>query len=88
MHTVMRSPGRKPLITKKSANLSVDSELLHVDKTLKIGLSKTFLLEEGLGEPVREAHSRSWLEENHQAITEYNHRIEQRGVFGHGLRRF
>ena len=80
--------GRKPPITKKSANLSIDSGLLHAAETLNIGLSKSLLLEEGLGEPVREARSRHWLEENHQAIIEYNHRIEQRGVFGHGLRRF
>lgn len=82
----MRSTGHKPPVSKKSANLSIDSELLRAAKTLNINLSKT--LEERLGELVREARSRRWLEENHQAITEYNRRIEQRGVFSRGLRRF
>jgi len=83
---IMKSAGHKPPIRKKSANLSIDSELLREAKALNISLSKT--LEERLGELVRAARRRRWLEENHQAITEYNRRIEQRGVFSHGLRRF
>lgn len=82
----MRSASHKPPTTKKSANLSIDSELLREAKALKISLSKT--LEERLGELVKEARGQRWLEENHQAITDYNRRIEQRGVFSHGLRRF
>ena len=33
------------------------------------------------------AHRR-WLEENRPAINAYNRRVEQRGAFSHGLRRF
>jgi antitoxin CcdA len=82
----MRSAGHKPPIPKKSANLSIDSELLREAKALNISLSKT--LEKRLGELVKEARGQRWLEENHQAITEYNRRIEQRGVFSRGVRRF
>ena len=84
--TYMKSTSRKPPFPKKSANLSIDSELLREAKALNISLSKT--LEKRLGELVSEARRRLWLEENHQAIAEYNRRIEQRGVFSRGVRRF
>jgi antitoxin CcdA len=82
----MKSATRKPPSPKKPANLSIDSELLRAAKRLNINLSQT--LEERLGELVRDAQRRQWLEENRSAIAAYNRRIEQRGAFSNGLRRF
>ncbi len=82
----MKSAGRKSPASKRPANLSIDSELLRAAKKLNINLSQT--LEERLGELVRETQRRQWLEESRPAIAAYNQRIEQRGVFSRGLRRF
>lgn len=40
------------------------------------------------GEAVREARCQQWMQENRPAIDAYNRRVEQRGVFSRGLRRF
>jgi len=45
-------------------------------------------LELRLAELLREEKSRSWKEENREAIEDYNRRIEARGAFSDGLRRF
>lgn len=82
----MKFANHKSPASKKSANLSIDSELLRAAKKLNINLSQT--LEERLGEMVRELQRRQWLEENSSAIEAYNRHIEQRGVFSNGLRRF
>ena len=82
----MKSANHKSLASKKSANLSIDGELLRAAKKLDINLSQT--LEERLAELVNAARRRQWLEENRPAIDAYNRRVEQRGVFSHGLRRF
>lgn len=82
----MTSANHKPPVSKKSANLSIDSELLRAAKKLDINLSQT--LEERLTELVNVAQRRQWLEENRPAIDAYNRSIEQRGVFSRGLRRF
>jgi antitoxin CcdA len=71
---------------KKSANLSINADLLQQAKQLNINLSQT--LEQHLAEIVRQAQSKKWLEENKRALDEYNHRIETRGTFSNGLRRF
>lgn len=82
----MKSANRKPSISKKPANLGIDGELLRAAKKLNINLSQT--LEERLGELVKAAQRRRWLEENRPAIDAYNRRVEQHGVFSQGLRRF
>lgn len=71
---------------KKSTNVSVNIELLRQAKALNINLSQT--LEERLAELVREAHRIRWLEENQEALNDYNRRVERHGVFSDGLRRF
>ena len=71
---------------KKSANLSINADLLQQAKQLNINLSQT--LEQHLAEIVRQAQSKKWLEENKHALDEYNDRIETRGTFSNGLRRF
>jgi len=75
-----------PAAPKKSANLSINADLLQQAKKLNINLSQTFELH--LAEIVRQAQRSQWLAENKGAIDEYNRRIEKRGTFSDGLRRF
>jgi antitoxin CcdA len=75
-----------PAAPKKSANLSINADLLRQAKQLNINLSQTFELH--LAEIIRQAQRRLWLAENKGAIDEYNRRIEKRGAFSDGLRRF
>ena len=75
-----------PVGPKKSANLSINAELLQQAKELNINLSQT--LEQHLAEIVRQAWREQWLAENKEALDEYNRRIESRGAFGDGQRRF
>lgn len=75
-----------PDAPKKSANLSVNADLLRQAKSRKINLSR--LLEQRLVEVLRETEREAWLEQNKSAIEEYNTRIENNGVFSDGLRRF
>lgn len=71
---------------KKAVNLRVNGDLLRHAKALNINLSKA--LEERLVGLAREAQVQQWLAENKTAIDDYNTRIERRGVFSDGLRRF
>lgn len=71
---------------KKSANLSINADLLQQAKQLNINLSQT--LEQHLIEIIRQAQREQWLAENQNALDEYNRRIETRGTFSDGLRRF
>ncbi len=75
-----------PAAPKKSANLSINADLLQQAKQLNINLSQT--LEQHLAEIVRQAQRSQWLAENKNALDEYNRRIESRGTFSDGLRRF
>lgn len=71
---------------KKSANLSINADLLQQAKRLNIILSQT--LERHLAEIIRQAQRSQWLAENGNALEEYNRRIESHGVFSDGSRRF
>jgi antitoxin CcdA len=71
---------------KKSANLSINADLLQQAKQLNINLSQT--LEHHLAEIIRQVRREQWLAENKNALEEYNRRIELRGTFSDGLRRF
>jgi antitoxin CcdA len=75
-----------PNAPKKAANLSINSELLQQAKELGINLSQS--LEETLADKVARCKEELWLQENREAIQDYNHTIERRGLFSHGLRRF
>lgn len=75
-----------PTAPKKSANLSINADLLQQAKQLNINLSQTF--EQHLAEIIRQAQRSQWLAENKNAIDEYNRRVEKRGTFSDGLRRF
>jgi len=71
---------------KKSANLSINADLLQQAKQLNINLSQT--LELRLAEIIRQAQREQWLAENKPALEQYNKRIEAHGTFSDGLRRF
>ena len=71
---------------KRSANLSVNEDLLRQAKALNINLSQAF--EHKLEELVREAKARQWLEENRDAISAYNQWVEKDGLWSDGLRLF
>jgi len=71
---------------KKPTNLSINSDLLQQAKEHHINLSQT--LEIRLAEILRDEKRRNWLEENREAVEEYNQRIETHGVFSDGLRQF
>ncbi|QSA97043.1 type II toxin-antitoxin system CcdA family antitoxin [Methylococcus sp. EFPC2] len=72
--------------TKKSANLSVRSDLLAEAKALNINLSQAF--ETHLSELVKIKKRERWLEENREAIEAYNRRVEEDGVFSDAWRSF
>lgn len=71
---------------KKSANLSINAELLAEAKALGINLSRT--MEKALIEEIREARRKAWLANNGDAIDDYNARIARDDVFSEGFRRF
>jgi antitoxin CcdA len=71
---------------KQSVNVSIDSALLREARAMRLNLSKT--LEERLAELVRHTEREQWLKINRGALEDYNKRIEQKGVFSDGLRRF
>lgn len=72
--------------TKRPVNVSINSDLLAQARKLNINLSVT--LEKELEQAVRMAQRDLWLVENKLAIEEYNHRIETKGLWSDGLRRF
>lgn len=71
---------------KKPTNLSINSDLLQQAKEHHINLSQA--LELRLTEILRDEKQRNWIEENREAMEEYNRRIETHGVFSDGLRQF
>lgn len=75
-----------PNAPKKSANLSINSDLILQAKALKINLSK--LLEENLAITIAAQKEQIWLQENKDAIESYNEHVSQKGIFSDRLRRF
>lgn len=71
---------------KKPVSLSANSALVSRAKKAGLNLSQTF--EDALVDKLRKTLEEQWLEENRQAILDYNSRIEQHGVFGASKRRF
>jgi len=71
---------------KKSANLSVNSDLLKKAKGLNINLSAT--LEHALMQQVKKVERDTWLKENKQAINSLNDLSEENGLFSDSYRNF
>lgn len=71
---------------KKSANLSIRSDLLQVAKNDNINLSK--MLEQVLTEYCKKKQQQEWIEENRKAFCDYNRLIEEHGLYSDGRRLF
>lgn len=71
---------------KKSANLSINSDLLAKARSLKINLSAT--LEQALIVQVKNAQRDQWKEENKEAINALNKLSEENGLFSDSFREF
>ena len=71
---------------KKPTNLSINSDLLQRAKVMNINLSAT--LEQALTDLLLQKEREQWLQENKQAINQYNNFVETNGVFSDGLRSF
>ena len=71
---------------KKATNLTINSDLLRIAKELKINLSSSF--ETFLAQRLKEHQTLVWMQENKDAIEQYNKDVETNGVFSDGLRSF
>lgn len=73
-------------IPKRSANVSIRSDLLAAARDVGLNLSAT--LERALMEELAAVRRRKWREENRDAIEAYNDHVEKHGVFSDEVRRF
>ncbi|MFJ2684414.1 type II toxin-antitoxin system CcdA family antitoxin [Pseudomonas sp. NPDC087342] len=80
------SPAYSVHAPKRTANLSINGDLLNKAKELGINLSATF--EYALIEVVKQIQCMQWLEENRKAINAYNEHVETNGVFSDDVRSF
>jgi len=71
---------------KKPTNLTVNSELLNLAKSLNLNISA--VLESALTEAVKQTKREQWLAENKDAIGAYNEKIKELGLFSDELRAF
>lgn len=63
---------------KRATNVTLDAAILAEAKALGINLSKT--LEEAVVVKLKEERARRWLEENREAIEDYNRCIKEHGT--------
>jgi antitoxin CcdA len=63
---------------KRAVNLFVDVELLDEARRMNINLSES--LEQRLRGLIRVEQERRWLEENREAIAQYNRRVAEHGL--------
>jgi len=63
---------------KRAVNLFVDVELLDEARRMNVNISET--LEQRLRGLVRAEQERRWLEENQEAIAQYNRRVAEHGL--------
>lgn len=71
---------------KKSANLSINSDLLQKARTLNINLSAA--LETILKQLLAQQQAEQWRTANRAAIIAYNEFVEENGCFGDEYRSF
>lgn len=71
---------------KRATNVSLNADLLAQARELGVNLSQT--LEEGIKARLAEERRRRWLEENREAIEDYNKHVEKYGLWSDGLRMF
>ena len=63
---------------RKSANLSLDAELIREGRELGLNLSRA--AEEGIASAVKAEKERRWREENAEAIASSNRWVEKNGL--------
>lgn len=63
---------------RKSANLSIDTDLIAEAKALQVNISRA--AETGIADAVRKEKERRWKEENRDAIEEWNRYFEENGL--------
>ena len=71
---------------KMPTNLSLRADL--VRRAKQLGLNLSDVVDAALEQAVQAAERAAWLEENREAIDEYNAMVAKRGLFGDGRRRF
>lgn len=71
---------------KKSANLSINGDLLVKARELNINLSA--ILEAALLKELKQKQRELWRQENAKAIQTYNRFVEEKGVFSDESRSF
>lgn len=71
---------------KKSANLSINSDLLK--KARECGINLSAILEHSLIEQVKKSKSEKWREENRDSIAAYNEHVDKNGTFSDDMRSF
>lgn len=71
---------------KRATNVSVNADLLAQARQCGVNLSQA--LEEALKVRLAEERRRKWLEDNREAIEEYNKHFEKYGLWSDGLRMF
>jgi antitoxin CcdA len=64
---------------KRPVTLSVRQDVLAEAKALDINVSQ--IAEDGLVDAIRKAKEAAWLEENAEAIKQYNKNIDKYGIF-------
>jgi antitoxin CcdA len=82
----MRMPAARKHARKTPTNLSLRSDL--VLRAKELGLNLSDLVDVALEQAIKEAEGTAWLDENRDAIVEYNALVAKRGVFSDGRRRF
>lgn len=71
---------------KKATNLSINSDLLHKSRAMKINLSAT--LEQALSSKIAASEAKKWTKDNKRAIQAYNDFINEHGCFSDEFRSF
>ena len=79
----MRSIRNAP---KRAINLSLNSKVLDMAREMGLNISQT--VDELLSEEVQRRYWQNWQQDNAEAITHYNERVEREGLFSDRYRTF
>jgi antitoxin CcdA len=71
---------------EKAVNVSISVDLLQAARNSEPNLSAT--LEAAVERELRQLRKREWLEQNKNAIQDYNRDVEEQGAYSDGLRTF
>ena len=71
---------------KRPTNLTINTDLLTQAKGMKINISS--VLEVALANALKQKKREQWLQDNSDAINEYNNQVSQFGLFSDDMRTF